>query len=178
MEETHGFAGKRLAALRKPDAWSFFSIIIIYMATTSYKILQRQYHYSQLRSDSTLDGFPLSSIPLRRSDPSLGKTHTQVALIRLEITGSQGCPILGSPKDSPARYRPDPPRRPLPWQARRPPQEPRPGCSPRYRPLQDQRCSSAKSQRPIRHRHLIQGRHLRPGRCQDRGDLSAQVLHR
>lgn len=108
----------------------------------------------------------------------ISRENTQVALIRLEITGSQGCPILGPPKDSPARYRPDPPRRPLPWQARRPPQEPRPGCSARHRPLQDQRCSSAKSQRPIRHRHLIQGRHLRPGRCQDRGDLSAQVLHR
>lgn len=97
------------------------SIIIIYLATTTYQILQRQHRYSQLRSDSAPDGFPLSSTLFATIRPLLEKT---VALIRLEITGSQGYPILGSPKDSPARYRPDPPRRSFPWQARRPPQEP------------------------------------------------------
>lgn len=167
----------RLAALGKPDAWSFID-------------------YHHLFGDNYISNpattTPLLPIAIRLGtrwlppfllflcdDPTyLWGNHTKVALIRLEITGSQVYPILGSPKVSPARYRPDPPRRSFPWQARRPPQEPRPGRSPRHRPLQDQRRSSAKSQLPIRHRHLIQGRHLQPGRCQDRGDLSAQVLHR
>ena len=46
-----------------------------------------------------------------------------------------------SPQHPRARHRPDPPRWPFPWQARRPPQGSRPGCSPRHRPLQDQRVS-------------------------------------
>lgn len=83
-------------------------------------------------------------------------------LLTISAIGPQGHPCLGSPQDPPARYRPDPPRRSFPWQARRPPQDPRPGCPPGHRSLQDQRRSPPQSQLPLRHRHVAEDRPERP----------------
>lgn len=72
-------------------------------------------------------------------------------------TGPQVHPLVAAPPHPAARYHPDPAGWSLPRQACRSPQDPRPGCSARHRPLQDQRRSSAQGQLPIRHRHLQEG---------------------
>lgn len=86
----------------------------------------------------------------------INKPHDTVANLRIN-TGPQGHPRLAASQVPPARYHPDSPRWPLPWQARRPPEEPRPGCPPCYRSLQDQRCAPAQGQLPIRNRHIPEG---------------------
>ena len=53
-------------------------------------------------------------------------------------------------------HRPHSPRWPIPWQACRPHQQPRPGCPPRNRSIQSQRCPNPTRQRTICHRHIYQ----------------------
>lgn len=89
-------------------------------------------------------------------------------LTLLSQTGPQVYPRLAASQVAAARHHPDPARRALPRQARRSPEDPRPGCPPRHRPLQDQRRSPTKSQCPIRHRHLPDGRPLRCRHQEDR----------
>lgn len=72
-------------------------------------------------------------------------------------TGSQVHPLVAAPPHPAAWYHPDPAGWSLPRQACRSPQDPRPGCSARHWPLQDQRRAPAQGQLPIRHRHLQEG---------------------
>jgi hypothetical protein len=92
--------------------------------------------------------------------PDISFTQDMVSetLTNNSSIGSQVHPCLDSPYHPPARYRPHPSRRPIPRQASSPPQEPRAGCPACYRPLQGQRCSPTKSQLPICHRYILQGR--------------------
>lgn len=88
-------------------------------------------------------------------------------MLTCTTAGPQDHPPLGSSGDPPARYRPDPPRWSLPRQARRSPEDSRPGCPSRHRPLQDQRCSPPPRQRSLRHRHITEGRPRRSRREED-----------
>lgn len=97
-------------------------------------------------------------------------------MLTISNPGSQDPSALGSPGLPYPRHRPHPARWPIPRQACRTSQDPRPGCSPRHRSLQGQRRSLETRQLQIRYCHVPEGRarRCRPG--QDRRGRRTQIL--
>lgn len=96
--------------------------------------------------------------------------------LTISATGSQDPSTLGSPRLPYPRYRSHPASWPVQRQACRTPQDPRPGCPPRYWSLQDQRCPSETRQLPICHRHLTEDRPCRCRPGQDQRGLRTHIL--